>query len=616
MNRMNKLLFSASTLALVTASAAFAEEVIWLDKITVSASKSGKPTELDRTGATVEVLDQEQIERAPETTVIGTLSRLPGVSSSANGSLGSSATLRIRGLDSKYIKVLIDGIDVTDPSSTQIRYNFGGLTNIGVNRIELLKGSSSSLYGSSAVAGVVSVGTSAQPDENGTAYSGFVEGGSFGTWRGAATVASRSDRGGLSFTFGRVITDGFSSRAAGSEPDGYEATQLNLTADYAVTDFLTLGVAALALDSEGDFDEFGGDGTPPYDEYNTTETRAIRAYAELDLGAFNHTVSGTFFQNDRVSSSNGFDTPFLGERKRIDYLGTYDSSEVVTYSFGFDWQTESYDSGSDSGEVDTSGLFAEVLYAPTTDLDLSGSLRLDDHETFGSHVTGRLAAAYRLSDRTILRAVASTGFRAPSLYELHNGFYGNTNLDPEESMSFELGAEHQFGTVGFIKATGFYTEIDNLIQFASLFDNQGNWIGGQYQQVAGTSVSKGIELSAQYDISDAFSIYGNYTFTDAEDATGARLLRVPEHDVVVGLSTQFTNGLTGDLSVQYIADRPDEFGTVMADYTVVNAGLNYAVSDNAQVYVRVENLFDEVYETSAGYNASGRAIFAGLRASF
>ncbi|WP_146344069.1 TonB-dependent receptor plug domain-containing protein [Phaeobacter marinintestinus] len=616
MNRMNRLLISASTLALTTAPAAFAEDIIWLDAITVSASKSGDPIELERTGATVEVLDQEQIERAPETTVIDTLSKLPGVSSSSNGGLGSSSTLRIRGLDGKYIKVLVDGIDVTDPSSTQIQYNFGGLTTTGITRLELLKGSSSSLYGSSAVAGVVSIGTSAQPVENGTQISGFVEGGTFDTWRGAATIASRSDRGGLSFTIGRVITDGFSSRAAGDEPDGYQATQLNFTADYAVTDVLTFGVAALALDSQGDFDEFGGDGTPPFDEYNTTETRAIRAYAELDLGAFDHTISGTFFKNDRVSSSNGFDTPFLGERRRFDYLGTYDPSDIVTYSFGFDWQNESYDSGADNGEVDTAGAFAEILYAPTTDLDLSGSLRLDDHENFGTHVTGRLAAAYRVSDQTILRAVAATGFRAPSLYELHNSFYGNQNLDPEESLSFELGAEHQFGGVGFVKATAFYTEIDNLIQFASLFDNMGNWIGGQYQQVTGTSVSKGIELSAQYDFSEEFSLYGNYTYTDAEDATGARLLRVPGHDVVVGLSTQFANGLTGDLNVQYIADRPDEFGTVMGDYTVVNAALNFAVTDTAAVYVRVENLFDETYETSAGYNASGRALFAGLRARF
>lgn len=613
---MNRLLISASALALTAAPAALAEDVIWLDKISVSASKSGEPTELERTGATVEVLDREQIERAPETTVVETLSRLPGVSSSANGGLGSAATLRVRGLDSKYIKVLVDGIDVTDPSSTQIQYNFGGLTTAGINRIELLKGSSSSIYGSSAVAGVVSIGTSAQPDEAGTEISGFVEGGSFGTWQGSATVASRLDRGGLSFTLGRVITDGFSSRAAGSEPDGYEATQMNLTADYAVTEILTLGLAALALDSEGSFDEFGGDGTPPFDEFNTTETRALRAYADLDLGAFTHSLSGTYFENDRISSSNGFATPFLGERRRFDYIGTYDPSDMATYSFGADWERQSYTSGADNGEVDNTGLFGEIIYAPNADLDLSGSLRYDDHETFGGHATGRIAAAFRATDRTILRAVAATGFRAPSLYELHNSFYGNPNLDPEESVSFEFGAEHQFGSAGFIKATAFYTEIDNLIQFVSLFDPAGNWIGGQYQQVAGTSVSKGIELSGQYDFSEMVSLYGNYTYTDTKDATGARLLRVPGHDVVVGLAAQFANGISGDLNLQYIADRPDEFGTVMSDYTVVNAAVNYAVNDNAEVYFRVENLFDEVYQTSAGYNASGRAFFAGLRARF
>lgn len=609
---MKRQLASASVFALICASAQ-AQEFYDLDAITVTATLAGEAQELDRTGATVEVITQEDLESAPETTVAEYLTRLPGLSVSANGGLGTSTSLRIRGLGGKYIKVLVDGIDVTDPSSTQTQFDWGGLTTSGISRIEVLKGSSSSIYGSRAVAGVVSI-TTARVEEQGTQATLTAEGGSFGTWRGSATVGHRGERGGVSVTLNRVTTDGFSARAGGTEPDGYDATQLNFSADIMATDALKLGLAGFALDSEGDFDEFGGDGTPPFDEFTTTKTRALRAFAEFQTGAVQHTVSAQKYTNDRVSNSNGFASPFDSERRRVDYIGTYSASEQLTYSFGADWERESFDSGFDSGETDTSGVFGEILYAPTSDLDLSGSLRYDDHSTFGGKATGRLAAAYRLSDATVLRAVAATGFRAPSLYELNSTLYGNSALQPEESTSFELGVEHSFSAAATVRATAFYTEIDNLIQFVTL--SFVPTFTGQYQQVAGTSTSKGIELSGDYALSDALSLFANYTFTDATDATGARLLRVPEHDLVIGLDAAFGKGWGGNVNLRYVADRPDEFGTVMEDYTVVNAGVSYAFTENAQAYLRVENLFDEDYQTSANYNASGRAVYAGLRAAF
>lgn len=613
---MKTLLATASALAVCAAGAAGAQELYELDEITLSAAKSGAATPLDRTGASVQVITQDELEQADETTVAEFLARQPGISVSANGGVGSSTALRIRGLDGKYVKVLVNGIDVTDPSSTQTQFDWGGLTTANLGRIEILKGSSSSLYGSRAVAGVVNISTVKRPEEPGTAVTLNLEGGSYETYRAAATIAYTGARGGLSFGIDHISTEGFSARsgAGSTEPDGYEGTQLTLSADVMATDVLKLGIAAYALDSQGDFDEFGGDGAPPYDEVNDTQSRGVRAFAELMTGAVDHTLSFTYFKTDRTSTSNGFATPFDGERKRVDYVGTYTPSNQLTLTFGADWEEESFNSGTDTGSVNTTGLFAEALYAATADLDLSASLRLDDHSTFGSHVTGRLAAAYRLTGATTLRAVAATGFRAPSLYELNNTLYGNPALDPEESTSFELGIEHEYAAGRSVKATAFYTKIDNLIQFVTLTP----WpaFTGQYQQVAGTSTSQGVELSGEWALDDRFSLYGNYTYTDAEDATGARLLRVPTHDLTVGLGADLTAGWSGDVNLRHVADRPAEFGTVMADYTVVNAGVSYAFTDNAEGYLRIENLLDETYETSAGYQASGRAFYVGLRASF
>ena len=607
---------TASLLALCGALPASAQEAFDLGEIAVFANKSGTETALERSGATVEVVTRKDLDEAGETTVAEYLARLPGLTFSANGAaMGSSADLRVRGLDGKYVKVMIDGIDVTDPSGPQVQYNWGGLTTTGISRIEVLKGSSSSVYGSSAIGGVVNITTLQRPDDAGTRTTLSAEGGSFGTFRGEAAIAHTGARGGLSFSLGRVQTDGFSATAgaANTEPDGYEATQLNLSGDIQATDALRLGFSAYALDSKGDFDEFGGDGLPPYDEFNEAEARGLRGFAEVRTGAVLHSLSASYFSNDRDSHSNGFITAFDGERRKLDYTGVWSGPGGMTLTFGADWQRESFASGLDSGEEDSRGAFTELLYAPTGDLDLAASLRYDDYNSFGGNLSGRLAAAWRVSDATTLRAVAATGFRAPSLYELNSTLYGNAGLQPEESVSFELGAEHAFGGGSFVKATAFHTEIDSLIQFVTLSFVP---FSGQYRQVPGKSTSRGVELSGAWAIDDRFALFANYTYTDATDATGARLLRVPAHDLVVGLDAEFATGWTGSLSVQHVADRPDEFGVAMPDFTLVNASVSYDITDTTSAYLRVENLLDEDYQTAAGFNAAGRAVYAGLRATF
>jgi len=612
---MKKLTASAIALAISGAPAAFANDIFDLGEITVFANKSDQKTALDRTGASVEIVTAQELKKAPERTVGEYLARRPGLSLSANGGLGANATLRVRGLDGKYIKVLVDGIDVTDPSSTQTQFDWGGLTTSQISRIEILKGSSSSIYGSRAIAGVVNITTDQRGNTPGTKVAVTSHVGSFNTRQAGVSVAKQGARGGVSFSLNRITSDGFSARAgaANTEPDGYDATHLNFSGDYQATSALTLGFSGLAVNSRGAFDEWSGDGAPPYDEFATVKTRALRGYGKLQTGAVQNTFSASTYNNDRVSHSNGVATPFLGTRSRLDYTGEYTSSDMLSFTFGTDWQKETFNSGTDRGQSINAGAFGEALYAPGPALDLAASLRYDSHSAFGGNLSGRLAAAYRLSDATVLRAVAATGFRAPSLYELNSTLYGNAALQPEKSTSFELGIEQQLGGGSFIKATGFYTAVGNLIQFVTLTFAP---FTGQYQQVAGTSVSQGIELSGEWVLNGRVKLFSNYTYTNAKDATGAALLRVPGQDLVLGLNAKINADWSGNLSVRHVADRPAEYGTPMPNYTVVNAALTYAVSPTADLYLRGENLLDQIYQTSAGFNASGRAFYAGLRARF
>jgi vitamin B12 transporter len=215
--------------------------------------------------------------------------------------------------------------------------------------------------------------------------------------------------------------------------------------------------------------------------------------------------------------------------------------------------------------------------------------------------------AVRPAEGPVVRASLGSGFRAPSLYELFHPFYGNTGLQPETSVSAELGVEKTYDSGATVRITGFYTEIDDLIQY--------DFTTSKYAQVAGTSKTKGIEIAAEAPLSDTLSIFGSFTYTDARSNAGTRLMRVPTHDTVIGLDAQFGSRISAQATLQHVNGLTDLAGA-MPSYTVANAVVTYDISDTTQAYLRVENLFDEEYQVINGYGTSDRAAFFGIRGEF
>lgn len=612
---MKFFLGTASILAL-SALPAMAQDAINLDTITVYANQTA--TETSRTGASVDVVTQSDLDTSPTTKLADYLDGLAGVTVSSNGGLGGITTVRVRGLSGQYVPVLIDGIDVTDPTGTQHTFDWSNLAMGNIARVEIVKGSQSAVHGSNAVGGVINISTT-DLDVDGTKVDVSAEYGSYNTQRTNLALTSGNERGAVSFGLSRVSTDGFSARegAGQTEDDGYEGTQLTLGAKYSLTDNVMIGFSAYAVDAEYDFDASSFDETGSA----TSDTRAVRAYAEFGLGGLDHTFSISRFKIDRTSTSGGFTDPFKGQRDKIDYKATANINDSTRLTFGADWTKESAlitggiygpptwarsGSTTTSEEVTTKGLFYELAYAPSDNLDIVVSQRFDNHSRFGTHRSDRLSVAYRPTSDLTIRGLLSSGFRAPSFYELYAPFYGNPALEEENSRNVELGVEKTYSNGAMVQATVFYNEIENLIQFA----------GSGYNQVPGTSKSRGLEFSASMPVNDRVSLTGSYTWSKSETSTGSAQLRIPTHDLSLGVSAQLTDKLAGGLSVQRVVDRPDEFGTVMEDYTLVNLNASYDINDTVQAYVRVENLMDTEYQTAGGYATSDRAAYFGLRASF
>jgi vitamin B12 transporter len=604
-----KHLASCALCALAT-TPALAQEAFDLDTITVIANQTR--TALERSGSTVEVLPATEVRGTPTNRLSDRLAFEPGVSTSANGPLGTASTVRIRGLGGAYVPVLIDGIDVTDPAGTGGGFDFGGLTNAGLGRIEVLKGSQSTRFGQNAVGGIINI-ESLRPTEDGVHGFAEAEAGGYDFQRGVLGLTARTDRTDLSFSISRTETDGFSASAAGTEDDGFDSTRANLYARHQLTDSFAAGLSALYIDSTVEFDEgaAAGDGPPPFNERTDRETVGARAFAELETGAVTHDLAISYFDTDRQTSDDFGGRRFEGQRRRIEYRGSYDPGGMWTLNFGGDYEEEE----DLTQKIDITGVQTELLIAPTDTLDLAFSVRNDDHSEFSSELSSRAALAWRIQDDLILRASASDGFRAPALFEL-DPFFGDPGFEPETSTSYDIGVEKRLGGDGGLRATLFKTEIDNQIFFDSNSTRCPSTFGCFETRDFKAS---GVELSAELPINAYLTLNAAYTFIDA-DAGNRRAALVPRHDALIALATQITPRLDAQFTLQHVADtEPSEFAPTMnkvGDYTLFHINATYAVTDSVDAFLRVENLFDEDYETAGGFNTAGRAAYAGLRASF
>lgn len=665
-----------SLLALIAAGPLAAQDFA-LDEIVITANR--ETTEASRTGASFNVVTEADLNRSPNGSVAGYFRRLPGVTVRASGPIGTPATLLIRGASQNYIGTYVDGIDVSDPSATQTAFDFGQLTTLGLSRAEVIKGSQSAIYGAGAVAGVVSF-TTARAQEDGFHQTLQGEVGSYNTRLLSYTATFRDARTEAAFTLGRITTDGFSnaSEALGNtERDAFETSRLSFYLAHRVTDGVEFGlngfwedsasaydpafyldpslagrqVAVTLVDFRGDDDiliPLGDGGTS--DERLSRETAGLRFFANVSSGAVDHRFALSTFRIDRNYFENELapdyipvqtdciknktlpcdygtlmqttDATYSGRRVKAEWTAAFDLG-AGRMNLGAAWTRDALVQFGDFGSADdatfTRSLFGEYLMPAGDATDVAISGRLDRHSLFGNLATVRLAVAHRLNDATVLRFQAGSGFRAPSNFELYS-FYGARTLQPERSTNVDFGIEHEFASGATVKATAFYLEATDLIDYdftATGCPAVAVFGPGCYAQIDGRSVRSGLELEASATIMGDLALTGAYTYTDSDRNAATSWARVARHKLSLGLEKPLADRLTGSMEITGEFDRPDwSDGTPAPDYAVAGAMLEYKFENSMVGYLRVENVFDEVYEQSQNYGTSRRAAYVGLRATF
>lgn len=593
-------------------------QVMELEGITIySANRT--PTDASKVGSTVEVLTEKDLAKQSRTYLKDYLETLPGVNFSQFGPPGTQAGISIRGASGRYVKLLVDGMDLSDPSGVTTETAFEHLLVGDVSRIELVKGSQSTLYGGDAVAGVINIETK-KATKPGFSQGGGVEYGAYNTFRGAYTAGyAANDGSNISVAAQGVDTDGFSAAAVGTEDDGYRNLTFSGRGEYYLTPSAKVFFSARTLDADLDIDG----GFPFNDNADTVDVvqHAGRVGAEVSFldGAFRNTVALQGMRNEReyFGSSAG---SYVGERVKAEYQGVVTLNERLSLLGGVDWEKTTADSYSVNGQsADWTGYFAQLMIEPIDGLVLTGGGRLDSHSNFGDFKTHRLTGAYLFpGSATKIRGSYGTGFRVPSLDELFGEFplyasyseYGNPNLEPETSKTWDAGIDQGFldGRVQ-LGVTYFELDTDNLIS-TEYNPGTGKY---KYTNIPGVTRRNGVELTSAVMIVPGVTVSASYTYVDTETASGARLNHVPKNNVVLGVDLAPMEKVALNVTAKGVTDTLGSGGVELDDYVLVSAKASYELLPGVEAYVRGENLLNEDYQTYVGYGTAGLSVYGGLK---
>jgi vitamin B12 transporter len=622
---------AAIALAIAVAAPSRAQDRA-IEELIVTANAT--PLAPEKVGSAISVITANDLEVQGIEYASDALRHVPGVSVSRTGAFGGQTQVRVRGAESNHVLTLIDGVEVAEQGSGE--FDFSSLLSTGIERIEVLRGPQSGLYGANSMAGVINVITTSGAD--GPAVDLSLEAGDFETRQAAFRARGGSDR-----IYGAIALahreSSFNTSRVGTEEDSDENASLFGRGTVAVSDALTLDGNFRLVDKHTELDGFDFSGGPLQGlsidsaDFGNTDNRQAAAAATwvVNDGRWVTRVAGNYFDGE---SEGGID-PFGSEATRAQYevkstaeLGV-GSSKAKHFLTGFVQQedetyrnTHPFDPSQVLKQdrrtlgvgVEYRGEFKERIY-------FSGTVRNDANDGFADATTYRGTLAYLLGDSGArLHTSYGTGVTNPTFFEQYGfvpvTFVGNPSLEPEKGAGWDLGYEQRFADGSLIfDVTYFDSDLENEIvsAFPSIDNDDG------------TSKRRGLELTFGGELSDRLYVSTAYTHTDAKDPDGTEEIRRPRNTASVDLSYATKNGrarLYGGIiyNGQMLDDDFRNFFVnfesekiPLPGYTLLNVGGSVSLGDRVEIYGRVENLLDEEYEDVIGYNTAGRGIYAGFR---
>lgn len=611
--------------------------MIDLEKIVVSPDRIRESSL--KTASDITVIDQVEIEEKKYEFVKDILVNQPAVSKTSSGAFGGQTDIRIRGANPDHTLLLIDSVKVYDPASVNGAFNFANLPFDNIEQIEILRGAQSTLYGSDAMGGVISI-ESRKP--NAAFLEAGIESGSF--WTITEYVGLGGYERGLhySFAFSQFNTQGISAADQRTIPniqetDPYARTSVAARLDYEVTPELTVGATIRNIYARNKYDDSNPVTWALQDNDQLTGTSNLFLYSlyaeHAPFEFYDYSVRYSYMDNLR----RDFDPPaglsdwYDGWESRFDLQNNFHLLDFDIFTIGYDYAHSSSDSyyySFASGAADEPKVFAtnSALYMQNKLFycDLAGStqnIRIDNHSQFGANTTYKIDGYYLAPTGTRGRGSWATSFKAPSLYQLHAppnpswGFLGgNPDLNPEKARSFELGIDqYLFDGAVKLSATYFHTRFTDLVQFFT----DPTTFQSTYLNAA-KAKSLGMEYGARINaFNDNLTIAASVTSLDTKDySTDRQIVRVPVNQFNVNVNAVLVPKLSVNTNIGRTGMRLNTGTDKLKAYTKVDVVIDYAVTRELSLYTRMENLFDEYYEEVRSYGTPGFSAYGGVKAKF
>ena len=610
-----------------------------LDEVVITDSKFKLKRE--NSGKVITKITQKELQNLQGKSVAEIINTTAGIEiNGTKSNAGQNLSYFIRGGRNRQVLVLIDGIAISDASQIATDYDLRLLNADQIESIEILKGASSSLYGSGAATAVINIklkkasqeafrlnlkstlGTNQSQGEDAYAVENFVNSISFnGTLDKLSYLAS----------FGQQFTDGLSAIDTGEESDAYSTYNGYLKLGYQFSDALKFNLYGSFDDFNAEFDD--GFAFADADFLSTTNQYRIGMSPEFEYKQGTVTLNAAYNVIEREIASN-FPTVFKAESFIGDVFNRYNFSdtfytvlgvnaqnnEIESFSIPFGEANFAQDINADDASFTIIDPYANVVYVSDFGLNINAGLRVNNHSEYGSHVVYSLNPSYKKDfNFGYLKALASysTSYIAPSLYQLFEPNFGNVNLKPEENRTIELGAELNLKHKATFSLVYFNRLEENFVDFV----DQGNFMF-QYANIETNFTASGLEFVADISFLKSLRLKSNATYTKVDEDLN---LRIPEIKVNAALHYQCSDNTFLSLSYQFNDERKDSFfnnETFESDivnlqsYSLVDVYISHKIIKNKMtLFANMSNVLNEEYRELFGYTTKGRNINIGISLS-
>lgn len=629
---MRKIIVLATFLILSSYSLNFAEKeksVYDLGKIVISATKTEEHQA--RIGSSVSVITAEDIKNTGKNTVGEVLRNILGVTVAQTGSFGGTTSVYLRGSKPGHTLVMIDGIEVNDPMFFGKRFNFAHLVTDNIERIEVVRGPQSTLYGSDAMGGIINIIT--KKGETKPKLEMALEAGSNTTFKESLNLRGSIKRTAYSLSLSRLDSKGISKARGGLERDGYRNTNTSSHLNYKLSDDIKIGFCLHFTDTKTNIDDDAYKDDPNHIAWYKNLASKIEFVQNLKdwwdhklFFSYSDTRRKYRDEKDQKHPTEDMQSWYKADNRKFEWQHILPIFDWNTLTLGLEYEKErgssyyrsrAFISKFDRKSASNRGYYLQNQLRFWDSLFITPGLRIDDYKRFGTHMTYKTSITYLISEVGIrFKANWGTAFKAPSLYQLYappawGMLIGNPNLRPEKSKGYDFGFEQNLwdGKLS-LSATYFYNRFKDMVAW--------DQTTGQYQNI-GRAKIKGIETEASFKLTKVLSLNANYIYLDPKNETiGRKLARRPTNQMSLGLNWIFSKKGSSNLSVSYLGHRWDDSRNThkIKPYFKADLFISYNLTDNSQLLCRIDNLLDRKYEEVRGYTTPRRSFCIGSRITF